>query len=136
MSPERGGEIVRDVEKRFRLTCLVEVFTLFGVDPTKERLRLLANITQQIPPEVYRDACLRACTLARGGFPPGAGDIIAAALELAPGEPNPGQERSLPRWYLVATRKLRPTDEKPREIGSRTGPTQIADLDIGDDFNA
>lgn len=105
-------------EKAQRLAALAEIFVGLGIEASADRLRIMAIWTEDVPIEVFGDACRRAVRTSKGGFPPGAGDILAAALALKPGELNAGQERSLPKWYRVAIGK-RTRSEKPVEIGKR-----------------
>jgi hypothetical protein len=113
-------------EKALRTTALLEIFVGLGRAVTTEQLAYYGNLTRHVPLEVFRAACNLAVIGAKDGWPPGPGDIIRAALTLAPGPLNPGHERSLPRWYQRATYQLR-GDEQPREIGRRSGVTDIRD---------
>jgi len=115
-------------EKALRLGSLTEMLVAYGQTATPDRLKSLGNLTKGVPVDVFREACQLACIQHEGGWPPGPGDVIKAALQLAPGEVNPGQARSLPRWYRRATFQLRGgLDERPREIEGR-GPASILEL--------
>jgi hypothetical protein len=121
-----------DDEKAFRLTALTVMFEGHGIEAPPERLRRLGNLTKFVPADVLRQAIDRAEITNVSGFPPTAGQIVAAALVLAPGKLNPGQGRSLPQWYLHAISDTK-RREQPREIGTRG---QVADFQLaaaGDD---
>ena len=111
-----------DAEKAQRTTVLVEMFLGLGREAGIEQIAYYGNLTKHVPLDALRDACRIATLNTVGGWAPGPGDILRAALELAPGELNPGHERSKPRWYQRSMRRLY-GDERPREIGQRSGAT-------------
>ena len=116
-------------EKAFRLTAMTEMFSGYGKPATEEQLKWYGNLTKHVPAEVFRQAIASASIESRGSFPPGPGDIIAAALVLAPGEQQPGYERALPRWYRRALGQLR-DQEKPKELGFRSGMQEPGQIDF------
>ena len=85
-------------EKALRLEALTEMFIGFGQPVVADRLRYYANLTHYIPLGVFKQSCRLAAAGTTGGFPPGPGDIIAAAKKLAPGRRSPSHGRSEPRW--------------------------------------
>ena len=104
---------MEDTEKALRLEALTEMFIGFGQPVVKERLRYYANITQNIPLGVFKQSCRLAAVETSGGFPPGPGDIIQAALKLSPGRQTPGHGLSKQRWYqrsLQDRRRIALTD--------------------------
>jgi hypothetical protein len=109
-----------DEEKALRLEALTEMFIGFGQPIVKERLRYYGNLTQFIPLGVYKQACRSAAVTATSGFVPSPGQIVKAALELAPGGYTPGQGTSLPRWYRAQLGHAKQA-EGPQEIGARAG---------------
>ena len=115
-----------DLEKAQRLAALTEMFLGFGQPATEERLRYYGNLTRWVPIEVFQQSCRRAAMQDTSGFPPNPGAIIASALVLAPGAPNPGQPRSLPRWFQDSLNGIKRA-EQPKELGPRSGPLNIVE---------
>jgi len=103
------------------------MFLGYGQPAEDERLRFYGNLTQHVPIDVLECAMRAACIESAGSFPPGPGAIVQQALVLVPGAYTPGQSRSLPRWYQRATHRLR-SDERPLEIGARTGDSKVRDV--------
>lgn len=107
-----------DEEKAFRMTALTEMFVGFGQPIVAERLKYYGNLTKCIPFAVFPQAVRAAAMSVRGGFVPGPGDIIAAAVDLAPGERSEVGGITDPNW-LQQGRRGRAATERPREIGPR-----------------
>ena len=107
-----------EIEMARRVAALTGLFLGYGQPATDDRLRFYANATKHVPLEVFEQACLNAAAMSRGSFPPGPGDIVAAALQLAPGEYTPGQGSSKPRWYRQMSRVegVRRLPEEPASV--------------------
>ena len=103
-----------------RITALIQMLRAFGQEATEHRLEALGLFTNPIPQHLFAAAVRRATIETSGGWPPGPGDIMRAAVALEPGELNPGQQRTQPRWYKHALGEAR-SRERPREIGRRQG---------------
>lgn len=114
------GDAARARMRAERVTALVRMLRAFGQEATKERLQALGELTDPVPQHLFAAAVNRATLETRGGWPPGPGDIMRAAVDLEPAELNPGQPRGLPRWYRRAIGE-RTRAEMPREIGPRDG---------------
>jgi hypothetical protein len=104
-------------ERALRAGSLEEMHQTFGRALGEAQLRLMGNLTKHVPAAIFREACQLACINTRGGFPPGVGDVVAAALELAPGGYTPGQGLSKPRWHQRTTFKIRGgVNERPQQL--------------------
>lgn len=113
-------EATRARQRAERVTALTHMLRAFGQEATSERLEALGLATNLIPQHVFAAAVHRAIAETTGGWPPGPGDIMSAAVALEPGERSEVSGTSLPRWYRRALGE-RTRDEKPRELGQRTG---------------
>lgn len=100
------------------------MFLGYGQPVIEERLRYYGNLTQFIPLDVFKASCRQAALETVGSFPPGPGDILKAALQLAPGAYTPGQGYSTPIWYQRQRKRMR-IQEQPKELGPRTGMTRV-----------
>ena len=110
-----------------RLEALVEMFTGLGREATEEKLAYYGNLTKGIPIQIFKKSCRLAALDAKGGWPPGPGDIVSAALEISPGVHTPGQGQAKPRWYQRLRREIAGR-ERPREIGARSGAAEPGEI--------
>lgn len=86
--------------KAVRVAALTEMFIGYGQEATRDRLTYYGTVTQYVPQAVFVDACRLAAFRDAKGWLPSPGQIVEAALELAPGPQDSGSgERLKPRWY-------------------------------------
>ena len=95
-----------DLEKAQRLEALMAMFLGYGTDPAEERLRWYANTTRFIPLGLLAPATQFAAMESPGGFAPGPGDIVKAALRLDPQPHSQSGHPTLPKWHQKATQSL------------------------------
>ena len=121
-----------DRERVLRIGSLERMFQAYGKEPGELQLRLMGNLTKHIPASVFKQACELACLQTKGSFPPGVGDVVAAALELAPGEYTPGQGKSKPRWHQRTMFKIRGgVNERPQLRGPRGEGATVLEIAEG-----
>jgi len=118
-----------DEEKARRIEAITEMFIAEGTPLTDDRLKAYGNGTQFIPIGVFKQSCRNAVANNESGFVPNIGKILKEAKILAPAVRTPGQGISLPRWFRrQLARNSR--EERPRELGSRSGKVERIRRDI------